>query len=276
MSLSVAFAVAVLCPRRWAVAGLLLCWLGQLAGVGTDDPAGEAVIILICWLGGLAVNEASRLVEQTRANNTLLSGQEVVAAQRAIVEERLRMAREIHDEIGHTLTVVALQAGAARRIAATDPARAAEVMRTIADVAREGATGVGIAPDAADLGTLVQRTRAAGLVVDVDLGDSALLGPQERALVFRVVQEALTNVLRHAPGARATVSVRRAGGGVVVEVANTAPTGRSAGPGTGRGLSGIRERVAAAAGSVSWARRADGGFEVRALLPAAGLDGATP
>jgi len=108
--------------------------------------------------------------------------------------------------------------------------------------------------------------------VDVDLSDTDLLGPDQRVLVFRVVQEALTNVLRHAPGARATVSVRRAGPSVAVEVANSAPTGRSSGPGAGSGLRGIRDRVAAAAGSVSWAPRDDGGFEVRALLPTAGPD----
>ena len=123
-TLVAAFAVAALSTRRGAVLGLVLSWLGQLLGVGGGDPFGEGVIIFVCWLGGLAVNEASWLVEQSRNNNRLLAGQEAVAQRRAVVEERLRLAREIHDQIGHSLTVVALQAGAARRMAATDPYRA--------------------------------------------------------------------------------------------------------------------------------------------------------
>jgi signal transduction histidine kinase len=276
LALTAAFAVGALCSRRAATLGLVVCWLGQLVGVGTGDPFGEGVVLLACWAGGLALNEVSRLVEQSRTNNRLLARQEAAAAQRAVVDERLRLARELHDQVGHTLTVVALQAGAARRIGATDPARAGEVLQTIATVARDGATGLGACPDSTDLAALVARTRDAGLVVDVDLADADLLGPDQRSLVFRVVQEALTNVLRHAPGSRATVSVRRDHDAVVVEVANTAPTGRRAGPGTGRGLAGIRDRVVAAAGSVSWAPRADGGFEVHALLPVAGPNGVSP
>ncbi len=276
LALAAAFAVGALASRRTAVVGLAACWLGQIGGVGTDDPVGEGAVLIACWAGGLALNEVSRLVEQSRANNQLLAEQEAAAARRAVVDERLRLARELHDQVGHTLTVVALQAGAARRLAGTDPARAAEVLRTIAAVARDGATGMGAAPQPTDLAALLDRTRGAGLAVDADLDTAGPLDAAERTLVYRVVQEALTNVLRHAPGARATVSVRRTSDTVVVEVANSAPTGRGPGPGTGRGLVGIRERVAAAAGSVRWAPRADGGFEVRAELPTTSLEGATP
>ena len=104
-------------------------------------------------------------------------------------------------------------------------------------------------------------------MVDADLTDQAQLDPGQRVIAFRVVQEGLTNVLRHAPGSRATVVVRRGGDGVEIVVANSAPAGAASGPGTGRGLAGVRERVTAGAGQVAWGSREDGGFEVRALLP---------
>jgi signal transduction histidine kinase len=263
----VSFAVAALSRRSIAFLGLILCWAGQVVGVGTDDPLGEGLMLLAAWLGGSAINEVSRLVEQTRANTEVLATQEGVAATRAVVEERLRLARELHDAIGHTLTVVALQAGAARRLATSAPDRSREVMQTVAEAARAGIDAFVPEEDDAVLATLVERVRVTGLDVAADLADEASLGHAQRAVAFRVVQEALTNVLRHAPGSSATVAVRRTSDGVAITVANSSPGGAGEGTGTGQGLSGIRERVAAVGGQVGWRRRADGGFEVQALLP---------
>ncbi len=268
-TLSAAFAVGVLSTRRGAVLGLMLCWLGQLVGVGGGDPFGEAVMIFVCWLGGLAVNEVSKLVEQSRANNRLLAGQEAVARQRAVVEERLRLAREVHDQIGHSLTVVALQAGAARRMAGTDPDRAREVMGTIAEAAREGLT-VMSGEAATDMAALLQRTRAAGLSLTAEVADldaTGMLDPQTREVAYRIVQEGLTNMLRHAPGADATVTVRRECQVLNVTLLNGVPTRAGGTPGGGRGLAGLRERVTAHGGELGWGPRGDGGFEVRAVLP---------
>lgn len=274
LTLSTAFVVAALSSRPTALAGLATCWLGQRL-VGTDDPIGDAAIVLACWVGGMVLSEVSELVEQERANNRLLADQEGVAAQRAVVEERLRLAREIHDHIGHSLTVAALQAGAARRLGAADPERARAALRTVAAAAREGL--VVLDPNtSADLEGLLELTRTAGLAVDAELADLAGLGPGARGVVHRLVQEALTNVLRHAPGARVGVVVRLERDGVVVAVSNTAPSDPGSGPGTGRGLDGIRERVASLAGEVRWGPRPDGGFEVRAMLPAVTREGVTP
>ena len=275
-ALSSAFAVAALSRRRTAVAGLLVCLLGQLVGMRAADPLGEGLLVLVCWLGGLAVNEVSRLVEQTRANNELIGRQEATAAARAVVEERLRLSREIHDAIGHSLTVVVLQAGAARRFADTDPARAGEVMRTVAAVARSGVATLALDHSGADIAGLVERVRATGLVVEADLNGEPLLDPAQRVVAFRVVQEGLTNVLRHAPGSRATVTVRGREDGVEISVANSAPAAEGSGPGTGRGLHGLRERVVAAAGRATWGHHADGGFELCAHLPAATAPAAAP
>lgn len=268
-----AFGVAALSTRRTAVLGLLVCSLGQLLGVGTDDAVGDVEVLLLCWLGGIAVGEVSRLVEQTRTNNALLAGEDEAAAARAVVEERLRLARELHDALGHSLTVVALQAGAARRIREVDPERAGEAMRTAAEAARGGVAalaldGAGCA-DPKELAGLLDRVRATGVQVAADLRALPLLGPREQETTFRVVQEALTNVLRHAPGSRVSIAVREAVGGVEVVVVNTAATSAGAGPGNRRGLAGIGERVAGCAGQVSWGSSLDGGFEVRALVPVA-------
>jgi signal transduction histidine kinase len=269
LALSVAFAVGALSTRRGAVAGLVLCWVGQVVGVGSGDPVGEGIIIALCWLGGLAVNEGSRLVEQSRANNRLLAGQEAVAQQRAVLEERLRLAREVHDQLGHSLTVVALQAGAARRLATADPVRAEQAMSTVAGAAHHGLTAL-TAGTVADLAELLARTRAAGLSLTADVSGLDAPEPldgQTLTVVYRTVQEALTNVLRHAPGASATVVVRREPHGVDVTVRNGPPVAPAGQPGSGRGLIGLRQRVAACAGRLDWACAEDGGFELHAVLP---------
>jgi signal transduction histidine kinase len=271
LAMGLAFVVGALTTRRTAVLGLVLCWLGQLVGVGTDDPLGEALMLLICWLGGLAVNEVSRLVEQARTNNDLLARNEQTAALRAVLEERLRLAREIHDAIGHSLTVVALQAGAARRLAATDPERAREVMHTVALAAADGAGSLKRDGGPTDIAGLIDRVRATGLTVEADLSGVDLLVPEQRQVAYRVVQEGLTNALRHAPGSPVTVAVRRAEAGLAVSVTNTAASRPGTGQGTGRGLAGLQERVGAAAGEVTWGPLPGGGFVVLAVLPITSL-----
>lgn len=274
LALAAAFAAALLSTRRRAVFGLVLCWVGQGVGVGAEDPLGEAIIILVCWLGGLAVNEVSRLVEQGRANNLLLAGQEAVSAHHAVVEERLRLAREVHDQLGHSLTVVALQAGAARRMDANDP-RIKSVMATIAAAARDGLAAMRGEP-ADDLAALLHRTRASGLGITADVADIALLDADQRALATRVVQEALTNVLRHAPGAEVTVVVRRGASGTTIVVRNAAATKPSGDPGSGRGLVGLRVTLAARGGELICGPCEAGGFWVYAVLPTVRLQEVAP
>ena len=261
------FAVGALTRGPASALGLCVCLLGQLLGVGTDDRLGEGLVLLVAWVGGRAVNRVSLLLEETRANNNTLRQQDGERAERALVAERLRIARDIHDVVGHTLTVITLQAGAARRLAPTDPGRAREVVATIAEVAQDGLAALTHGSTSEELSDIVARVREAGLVVETELADEVLLGPGERLVALRVVQEALTNVIRHAPGSRATVWVGRVGDCVEVRVANTPATGAPSGAGNGRGLLGIRERVDAASGSVVWGPRAGGGFELRASLP---------
>lgn len=271
LAMGTTFTVSVLTRGRGAVLALCVCLLGQLVGVGTDDRLGDGLVLTICWLGGCAVNQVSLLVEETRANNLVLSRKESFAAEQALVAERLRLARDIHDIVGHSLTVITLQAGAARHLATTDPQRADEVIATVAELARDGLDALTRGSQLGDVSTLVARVCAAGLDVDADLSGEVRLEPDGRLVAMRVVQEALTNILRHAPGARATVSLREVGGRIEVRVANTAPATEPGEAGTGRGLPGIRQHVAAARGEVRWGALPEGGFEICATWPVTDL-----
>jgi len=170
--------------------------------------------------------------------------------------------------------VVALQAGAARRMSTTEPHRAREVMATIARAARDGLTAM-TDDRATDVTALLVRTRGAGLRLSAELGELDApepLDPETRELAYRIVQEGLTNVLRHARGAHATVTMRRQADAVLVSLCNGPPTRSGDNPGSGRGLTGLRERVIAIGGELIWRSCSDGGFEVRALLPARTLE----
>ncbi|MGN6686153.1 MAG: sensor histidine kinase [Actinomycetales bacterium] len=273
LALLAAGVVGALCGRREAVAGLALCLVGQVIGEGVRDPVGVGAAMTVSWVGGVVFNEATCLVEQSRANNRLLAGHDALVRKRAVMEERLRLARELHDQIGHSLTVVALQAGAARRLAASDPDRVALVMGTIASAAREGLTVLGDRPlDDLEgaVSVLLDRAGAAGLDVHAELpalSGRALQGPVEREAAYRVIQEALTNVLRHAPGSTVEITAVQVGTEVVITVRNTAADAGSGG-GSGRGLPGLCERVAACEGELRWGPVEGGGFEVQAVLPA--------
>jgi signal transduction histidine kinase len=158
----------------------------------------------------------------------------------------------------------------------TEPVRAHEALSTIAKAANDGLSAMR-GDVVTDLGALLRRTRAAGLEITADIGDldlPGLLGAEERALVCRIVQEALTNVLRHAPGAGAVVRVRREDVGVTVEVDNTAPGLPGGGTGSRLGLIGLRDLVAARSGQLRWGPRDDGGFRVWASIPSRQIAGA--
>jgi signal transduction histidine kinase len=268
------FAVAALSSWRAAVAGLGVSLAGQVLVFGASSFPGNAPVAVACWVAGLGLHERSALVERLRANTAVLEAQRETLSRYAAERERLRFARELHDAIGHSLTVIALQAGAARRLALSDPVRAAAALRTIAAVAQDGVAdlraGVGLDAGAAarSVGELVARARAAGLALEADItAADDRLTPAAHFAVYRVVQEALTNVLKHAPGARARLSIEQRGPHVEVVVANEAGGRPGADAGTRHGLRGMRQRVEASGGTVDWQRSPDGRFEVRARLP---------
>ena len=206
-------------------------------------------------------------------------------AHAAVGEERARIAREMHDVVAHTMAIMVVQAGAARRTLDRDRVAAVQALATVEDTGRaamvelrrllgflreEAPASLVPQPSLADLDRLVARARSAGL--PVELGSEGVpfdLGAGGELAVYRVVQEALTNALKHAgPGARATVTLTWSEGSLEVLVVDSG--GRGSGTvGTGHGLLGMRERVAMVGGTVSARPRPDGGFAVRASIPRA-------
>lgn len=268
------------------VVPFLACWLGDrrrsavavvagvaaaVAGVRTADPLGAVVLTALATVAGTILRDRSALLTDVREARLVSSGRRQDELRIAALEERAAIGRELHDSIGHALTVIALQAGAARRIEAADPDAAGSAREIIERTAREALAELrrGFETTSRTAEDLVSTARAAGL-------DVTLHGPppppELAAVVYRVVQETLTNALRHAPGAR--VRIELGGQGSSAEpyrctVSNTAPAeAPTAYLSAGRGLAGMRSRVQAIGGTVTWGP-ADGGFVVSATFPRA-------
>ena len=199
----------------------------------------------------------------------------------AVSEERAKMARELHDIVSHNLSVVVTQAAGARAAgAAPDTLEKIErsgrealvEMRRLLGVLREDADGAAIAPQpgVAELDTLAANLRAAGVDVELSLDERCSdLPPALELAVYRIVQEALTNALKHAAAAHVLVSVRRERGGVRVEIVDDGSGAVAHAGAGGHGLVGMRERVALFGGELLAGPRAEGGFGVSAMLPLA-------
>jgi signal transduction histidine kinase len=240
-------------------------WLAELtAGVGV-------------WLAGDAVRgleERSRRLERERELVTRV----------AIAEEQARIARELHDIVAHSVSIMVVQAGAARRLIAGSPDRAAEALQTVEESGRgalnelrqllgvlsEQSQQAALAPQPglAQLDVLVERLRQTGLAVELRReGTPRALPPGLELAAYRVVQEALTNALKHAGGAPTQVLVRFADARLELEVRNARGQPAPDAEGAGRGLVGMRQRVAVYGGELEAGPLPEGGFAVRARLP---------
>jgi len=277
------FAVALACAGRKAIVGWAICMVGFLATFGlTAAPA--FVFGLGAWLAGRLLGDRTRLARALEVTNRNLAEERDLQAYERVQEERLRVAGELHDVIGHTLTVVVLQAGAARRNWEVDRNRATRALASLSGVAREGLPDLVANLQAlennssslppirglADIGGLVEQARAAG--VQVVLSQQPLpvpLSPELELTAYRVVQEALTNVMKHAPRSPTYVRIESLADRVEVEVVNTKSLHARRGSVAveGQGLRGMAQRVAAGGGELSWGRNESGGFAVRARLP---------
>ncbi|MBD0838487.1 sensor histidine kinase [Streptomyces sp. TRM68416] len=262
--------------------------------------AGAAVICLAVAL----VRTRARWQRAVGERGWLLERERESAAQVAVAAERDRIARELHDIVSHNVSLMVVQAGAAREVLATMPDEATAALRAVEDAGRGAMTELrhllGVlapSPDGSDadpgpspaapaadltpqpgldrLGALVDRISFAGLPVEVRIsGEVRPLPDGVDVTAYRIVQEALTNALRHGDGGKAEVTVRYADRALRVEVLNTGPsvlTGDAPVPrsreGTGRGLLGLRERVAVYGGDLDARRRLGGGYRVRARIP---------
>jgi len=212
-----------------------------------------------------------------------LEAARTAAAQRAVAEERARIARELHDVIAHSVSVMTVQAGAVRRLLQPGQERERLALEAIESTGREALTEmrrlVGLLrrqgtvpefspqPSMRAVDVLVGTIREAGLPTELAVeGEPRELAPGVDLAAYRVIQEALTNALKYAGPARAWVTVRWREDEIEVEIANDGSS-EAVGDGTGHGLIGLRERVALVGGTIESGPRAGGGFVVTARLP---------
>jgi len=258
------------------------------------------------WFVGDGVRERRRYRAGVQEQEKRWREEEAERGRRSVQQERLRIARELHDVLAHTLSMVAVQAGVGRRVGAARPAEALQALRVVEESSRgaldelrrilclmrgdeaaeperaagdEAAAALAPAPGLGDLEALVAMVRSAGTPVALSVaGDVTGVSPAPALTAYRIVQEALTNVVRHAPGARASVLVAVDSLGIRIGVTDTgqaegvltvAP--RPAAPSAQHGIVGMRERAAAFGGTLSTAALPGGGFEVAAFLPVPGI-----
>ena len=251
------------------------------AGALASTVAGDAALIFVPFFAGLAMRQ-QRLRAQTLERLTeQLAREREERARTAVAEERTRIARELHDEIAHAISVIAVQADAAEGALAKDPALVQRPLLAIRQTAREaladmrrvlgglrGDERAELAPEPglARLGALLEQTRAAGLAVELRVeGEPAPLPPPLDLTAYRILQEGLTNVRKHAAAHRVEVVIRYGRDAIGVEVSDDGD-GAGASAGSGRGLAGIRERVALLGGEFVAGPRARG-FALRVTLP---------
>ncbi|MFE3873113.1 sensor histidine kinase [Kitasatospora sp. NPDC059146] len=233
-----------------------------------------------------------RRVEEGRERLTALEREQLTALDRAVDLERARIARELHDVVTHNVSMMTIQAGAARKILDTAPDRAREAMAAVeaggraamtelrqvmglltidSETGGDPATTADLSPQPGlgRLDSLVEGVRRAGLPVELMVrGERRTVPPGVELAAYRVVQEALTNTVKHAGGAAAAVTVDYAADHLTVEVTDTGgrPTGAAA-TGNGRGLLGLRERLAVYGGTLHTGPRPRGGYRVKASIP---------
>jgi signal transduction histidine kinase len=288
--LVLSWAIGAYEERRRAVLGLilLLCGIWLAIGIdvlrGTDDYQSTDIpwigmLVLVPGVLGIIFGARTRGLRAAEERAERLEFERGAA----VAEERARIARELHDVIAHSVSVMTVQAGAAEEMLKLDPARALDPVRAVQETGRnalvemkrlvgmlrEGDEEAGLAPQPGlgDLHGLIAQVRDAGLTVELRVeGEPRGLPIGVDLSAYRVVQEGLTNALKHAGPAAATVTVRYGADELAVEVTDTG-TASVVSNGGGHGLVGMRERVGVFGGSFHAGPRDGGGFEVCARLP---------
>jgi signal transduction histidine kinase len=258
-------------PRRWwpyavALMPVVLARAIRLSDSSAASVAGRLTWFVAVLIAAAAIGAAVRTRTETRREQ----------ARRTATEERLRMAQDLHDGVGHGLAVIAMQAGVALHVLERDPAKARESLLAIRETSRESLDALRdelsrLATDSgpraprnalADLPALVARVRAGGLDVDLRLA-AGTVSDEVGPVAYLVVQEALTNVLRHSEATSARVEVARTDDALVVTVVDR---GQGGDVQEGMGIRGMRARVERVGGSLT-VGATEHGFEVRATIP---------
>ena len=272
------YSIGAWCGRWWWLAGWAIVTVGAVvmtaAAVGSDNSAtGDDLGIVLLWgAGAVALGRVTAgwqvRVRRTASIVDALARGRGAAVRLATAREREALAGELHDTVAHAMTVVCLHAGAVRR----SPADAAGALQTISTTAESSLAEL---RDGIDTFESVEhpletrRIAAVGRQMGVDVepvgvqvdGAAAVLG-------YRVVREAIVNISRHAPGARATVTVQRNNGNLSIEVLDGGSPHAPAAVGTGTGLAGLARAVENAGGTMVWGARPDSGYRVAAMIPA--------
>lgn len=282
------YAVGAHRPLRPAVAGLAVGLLLLAVGALLEDvPIGDYVFIgalgVALWGAGAGIRARIGVAVEAQTRARMAEEQQQRTAAAAVAEERGRIARELHDVVAHSVSVMVMQAGALRRMLPADQEKALGVAGTVERTGREALVelrrmlgllradtdGVPLAPQPglARIPDLVESTEAAGVPVELVMDEPpAALSPGVDLCAFRIVQESLTNVIKHAGPASVRIAVRFPPGSVAVEVVDDGRGGTQRSDG-GHGLLGMQERVAVFGGRLAVGPEPAGGFAVRATLP---------
>lgn len=285
------YTVGERCRPPLSYIGLVLGQVGVTAwfllAYGSAEPVVQAFVMLVWvagWLAGTQVAARHRELARQRAHAAEADARHGAEIRATIAEERAQMARELHDSIGHSVTLMVMQAGAARRSVVRDTSTAVTAMevvertgraalgeldRLVGLLRRDHDAGARSVPGVDDLAALVDRMKASGLRVDIDV-DQDLPGVSRAVQLgmFRVVQEALTNTLKHGDATRAHVAVRLDGGRLVAEVCDDGRGVADRGAHRdGHGLIGLAARIDALGGSFVHGPRPEGGYRVACEIP---------
>jgi len=282
------YTVAAFRPRSVSVpVAVAVMGLAALSIVFGDDS--DAADVAVNYFAGITAFVVGDTTRGQRERTAWLEERRADAERRAVSDERIRIARDLHDVVAHHVSVIAVQAEGAQSVIAVSPERAEKAMADVADTARTALgelrrmlgvlrTGDGRAPqpDLAAVDDLVESVRRTGLAVNLrTTGPARPVGGLVGVAAYRVVQEALTNVVRHARAHQADIEVAFADGDLVITVADDGRAGGAGANGDGDpsraggfGIAGMRERVATLGGELDAGARPDGrGFLVRARLP---------
>jgi signal transduction histidine kinase len=297
-ALVILYSAASLTDMRRALLAAAITVAGITIYFTTDrgDPGPTAAVTTYAtyaasWGLGLYARSRREYTDIVEERARLLEREREVRAREAVADERARIARELHDIVGHALNLIVVQSGGAQRVFASKPEAARDALASIETTGRDALTDVermlGILrasedgddslnpqPGLSQVQELAARVTEAGLPVDIAVhGTPVALPPSVDLSAYRIIQEALTNALKHAGPTRASVEIRHAADGVELEITDD---GRgAAGDGMadasgGRGLIGMRERVALFGGDLSFGPRPEGGFRVHVRLPLRG------